>query len=584
MAENGYRRIVMTQVVLRALLVCLLIPASVLAASPTLNITGGSDALQDNIRSYLDVGSRSCQLSRWHQGSFTRDLDESISNAGRALGFYRMQFETEMVQEDDCWSLNVSLTPGPQVTYQSITTSLEGEGKDNPVLLQALASTSMALGKPLNHAEYENYKSKLLHAASGQGYFDATFVRSEVLVTSEQDAARVTVILETGQRYRIGDITVTHDILSDKLINRYVNIQEGQDYQSEKLVELKSQLLSSNYFGSVTVEPRLNELADGEVPVSIDLSAGPRHSYSAGVGYTSDIGPRILLGYENRYLNDAGHNLDVTVNASEVITTYQVGYTIPLQRPAFEFLRVFTGYSQEEINRSVSNKLATGVNYSSWETSRWLNNLALSYEEEEYMFGDDPSSTSELIIPMYSTTYSYADSIKYPRRGWSVFARVKGADDSLGSSTDFAQVYGRLKWILLAASGRLLFRVEGGLTEVDDFSKLPISQRFFAGGDASVRGYDYKTLGPRNDDDVVVGGSRLITGSVEYDQKVYGDFVLAAFYDEGSAFDKGYLDRYRGVGVGFRWLSPVGPVRADIARALDGPESWRLHLSVGPDL
>lgn len=162
--------------------------------------------------------------------------------------------------------------------------------------------------------------------------------------------------------------------------------------------------------------------------------------------------------------------------------------------------------------------------------------------------------------------------------------RVKGASKAAGSSTDFVQAFGRLKLIFPVAEGRLLMRLEGGMTEVGDFSRLPISQRFFAGGDASVRGYDFKTLGPVNDEGIVLGGSRLLSGSVEYDQKVYGDLVLAAFYDEGSAFNEGYLEPYRGAGFGLRWLSPVGPVRADIAKALDGHGGWRLHLSVGPDL
>ncbi|MDO3387862.1 autotransporter assembly complex family protein [Gilvimarinus sp. SDUM040013] len=574
----------MSHLLLRCLVFVALLPFTALAASPKLEISGGNDSLQNNIRAYLAVPERNCELSPWHKGSFSQEITEKVTDAGRALGYYHLQFESHIVEKDGCWTVTVTLQPGNPVVYASVVAHLEGDGAENPVLQKTIASNPMIVGATFNHSEYESYKSRLLHTASSQGFFDARFIRSQVLVSREDNSARVTLILNTGSRYRIGKITINHDILNRSLIDRYVQLQSGQAYRSEDLVSLKSEFQSSGYFESVTVEPRLGELSGGEVPVSIDLLAGSKHHYVIGAGYSSDTGARIRLGYENRYINSAGHNLDATVNASEVITTYQLGYSIPMARPAYQVLRLYTGFSQEDINDSISNRLVTGLNYSSWESSQWLNNYGLSYEEEEFSFGEDPSTHSEFVIPMFSTSYTMADGVKYPRRGWSAFVRVKGASDSVVSSTDFAQVFGRLKLIFPAGEGRIMVRFEGGITEVDDFSKLPISQRFFAGGDASVRGYDYKTLGPVNDDDIVVGGSRLVTSSIEYDRKVYGDFVLAAFYDEGTAFNKGYLDPYRGIGVGLRWLSPVGPVRADVAKALDGHEGWRLHLSVGPDL
>lgn len=574
----------MSQGVVRLLLIPFFAFAAGVNAAPSLELRGGSDALRDNIQAYLDVGSQSCRLARWHVRALGQELDRKMEEAARALGYYHLQSEKTFTRTEDCWNLQVDLTPGPQVAYEQVTVLVEGEGANNRDLERARGNGILREGETLNHGRYESYKSRLLQAADAQGYFDARYRVAEVLVSQERNTARVNLILDTGARYRIGDIRIEHDILSDDLIDRYVTLETGQVYESEDLVKLKSELQSSNYFGSVSVEPQLNALKDDQVPVNIELLRGPKHSYSVGAGYASDIGPRILLGYENRYLNSRGHSLDATVNASEVITTYQVGYSIPMARPAYEVLRVYTGYTQEDINDSISNRLATGVNYSSWETSEWLNNFGLSYEEEEFRFGDAPATTSELVIPMYSTSYTSSRDVKYPRRGWNLLVRVKGASQAVVSSTDFAQVYSRVKMILPLGEGRLLLRAEGGVTEVDDFSKLPISQRFFAGGDASVRGYDYKTLGPKNDDGIVIGGSRLLTASVEYDQKVYGDFSLAAFYDEGTSFNKGYLDPYRGVGVGVRWISPVGPVRADIAKALDGDEGWRVHLSVGPDL
>jgi translocation and assembly module TamA len=172
----------------------------------------------------------------------------------------------------------------------------------------------------------------------------------------------------------------------------------------------------------------------------------------------------------------------------------------------------------------------------------------------------------------------------------------------LGSDTDFAQAWVSAKHIngfgplfgvvpLLGLSrARLLLRAEAGLTEYADFDELPASIRFFAGGDSSVRGYDYQSLGPTDDNGDVSGGPQLLVGSAEVDYRVWRKWAVAAFIDAGNAFylddtpSFGDINFARGVGVGLRWLSPLGPIRFDVAKALDVNQSVRFHLSMGPDL
>ena len=111
--------------------------------------------------------------------------------------------------------------------------------------------------------------------------------------------------------------------------------------------------------------------------------------------------------------------------------------------------------------------------------------------------------------------------------------------------------------------------------------------RYFAGGDYSVRGYDFETLGPSDDTGNVVGGSHKLVGSVEFDQRVWGRWSAAAFFDSGNAFDDFSKLRFKsGVGAGLRWYSPLGPVRIDLAFPLDddAPDDWRIHVTLGPDL
>jgi translocation and assembly module TamA len=114
---------------------------------------------------------------------------------------------------------------------------------------------------------------------------------------------------------------------------------------------------------------------------------------------------------------------------------------------------------------------------------------------------------------------------------------------------------------------------------------LPPSQRFFAGGDRSVRGYRYERLGPTDASGAVTGGRYLVTASVELDYLFFRNYGAAVFFDAGNAANHPWPDLKRSVGIGMRWLSPVGMLRIDIAHPLDDPDTdYRLHLSIGTDL
>jgi len=189
-------------------------------------------------------------------------------------------------------------------------------------------------------------------------------------------------------------------------------------------------------------------------------------------------------------------------------------------------------------------------------------------------------------MPGVDWTKLVADDTLRPSAGHRLNFELRGAADSLGSDTSFVQTAVSAKWIWsLPNAARILVRGSLGTTWADNFNELPPSVRFFAGGDTSVRGYEYDSLGPLDADGEVVGGSSLAVASVEYEHPVVPGWSVAAFVDSGNAFDGSDLDARTGVGVGFRWQSPLGPIRVDVAKPLDGDDRGaRLHISFGPDL
>jgi translocation and assembly module TamA len=129
----------------------------------------------------------------------------------------------------------------------------------------------------------------------------------------------------------------------------------------------------------------------------------------------------------------------------------------------------------------------------------------------------------------------------------------------------------------------LLTRIEGGTTLCNSLEDLPPSVRFFAGGDRSVRGYAYQSLGPKDVFGDVTGGKHLLVGSIELEKAIAKIFGVAAFYDVGNAFNSfGHMDLQQGVGLGIRLYTPVGPIRLDLARQVGVKDpDFRIHFTVG---
>ena len=217
----------------------------------------------------------------------------------------------------------------------------------------------------------------------------------------------------------------------------------------------------------------------------------------------------------------------------------------------------------------------------------WLQNIFSNFQRENSALNTvtvNSHESSNLTISGINWTRTAADDPIFPTRGWRVFTQLSGASNAFLSDLSFLQLYASGKLVHTVGPGRALLRVEAGTTLVDGVSELPVSIRYFTGGDQSVRGYQFGSLGALNDLGEVIGGKHLLTASVEYDFSVRPSWKLAVFMDAGNSFaDFNTVTLNKSAGLGLRWLSPIGPIRADIAKGLDGG-NFRLHITMGPDL
>lgn len=556
-------------------------------------VAGLTEELENNVRAYLsiaDLGEKGAEASQPVTESNVRRLHAAaraeIERALQPFGYYEPTIRSQLRRVDTDWIARYDIDAGPATVVDGVEIRAVGEGSEAPAVRTALAAAAFAAGEPLRHAKYEAAKTQLFEAARGAGYLDAAYQRAEIRVRREERKADLHLVLDTGPRYYFGPIAIEQEILDPTFVARYVSIAPGEPFDSNRLIELQLALGDSGYFSEVTVDVQRAEAVDRRIPIVVHTSPRATQEYTVGFGYGTDTGPRLKLGTEFRRLNEHGHRVNVDLRISDIDTTAAVEYRIPVKNVETDSLSFRGSLGTREIGDLDTDQASLGMTlHDHWhgferrlylvgERERWTESGA---ELTENVFYPGMELTSRNVVD--------AESL-LTRKGYSWTADLRGGSESLGSATSFlrARVAGNLV-LPLAERMRFLLRAEYGAMSVGDLSVLPPSQRFFAGGDRSVRGYRYQRLGPADATGAVVGGRYLVTANAEVDYLFFRNYGAAVFYDAGNAANEPWPSVKRSYGIGMRWRTPVGMLRIDIAHPLDDPDTdYRLHLSIGADL
>lgn len=556
-------------------------------ARPQFVVTGVDGALRDNVLAHLRLDDETCDTPSWRVRRLYREAEQQAQTAVRAYGYYNARVEKAFEQTSECWSVRLTIDPGQPVRLREVDVRVTGAGTGSPEFENLVRDIPFVAGKPLSHDDYEKFKRRFPSAADRFGYFDADFVTSRVDVYPDEFAADITLIFDTGVRYTFGEVTFDQDVVRPALARGYVDFEAGQPYESRRITRLYEALLTTGYFYGVDIRTTPNGAPDYDVSVAIRMNAAKFRSYTGGVGFGTDTGIKLRAGFHHRRLNRKGHQLELNGSWSSVIAEAGAIYRLPLNDPRRNWLSFSTGYKREDNSSADSETWKVGAKIFRQQTENWLRTYFVDFGYEEFVVGVDDGD-SVLVIPGVSWEHTLKKGPPRPLSGVKANLEISGAAEALLSDTTFAQVraFGKFAHPLWPGA-RGLGRAELGATVKSEFDDLPASIRFFAGGDVSVRGYDFKSLGPKDDLGLVVGGSHLAVFSYEIDQLIRENWALAAFVDAGNAFDDfDNLDFQVGVGAGVRWFSVLGPIRIDIAVPLasDAPDSWRLHISLGPDL
>jgi len=566
----------------KCLLLLSLMPVAGLAE---LSVTGVDGDLEKNIRAYVSLASEPCDAEPWRIRRRYRALQAEVNKSLEPFGYYNARIETALENSEDCWHASLNVDPGEPVKLRTIEIDIDGAAALDPAFGDLLQPVSLQPGEILRHAHYERYKRALQVRAGERGYVEAVFTDSRLDVWPEEGAADITIRFESGPRYLFGEIRQEQSFLETRLVDGMLELQPGTPYDGREIARAYRDLSNSNYFARIDVVPEVDSAKDGQIPIRISLYPADRIEYTIGVGASTDTGPRFRAGHRNNRINTAGHRIISDVGISPDVQAITSEYRIPLRDPRTEWFSLAGALSNEEVDTFDNETQRFGLRWTKAINKSWLRTLSLDFTNESFIVGND-KDTSRSLVPAIAFDHKRSDRDLFPSSGRRLGAELRGTGAVLGSDTSYLQSSAWARWISsFGSENRILTRLNVGVTTAGDFAGLPPSVRFFAGGDESVRGFDYNSLGPKDVDGNVIGGSNLLTVSIEYERHLTGNFYGAFFVDAGNAFDDADVDPAVGTGFGIKWRSPLGPLRFYLGFPLNQDESGvRVHLRLGADL
>ncbi len=563
----------------------LLLPLVAFAAMAGVRIEGVDGDLARNVHGFVALADEPCDAPRWLVQRRFREVEKETRRALEPFGYYDPNIETTLDTGEDCWEVTIRIDPGEPVVLRNVDISVAAAPGDESLFADVVALPGLSPGDALRHADYEKLKESLQVRAAERGFAEATFSQNTIDVWPDELAADVAVKFDTGPRYDFGDVTLEQSFLDDRLVYAFLDFETGMPYDNRLLTAAYNDLSVSGYFSRIELIPDYDRAADRRIPVRVRLEPAARIEYTVGAGLSTDTGPRARAGFQNRRLNAKGHRVKADLGLSTVLQALSAEYRKPLRDPRSEWLAYTAGVTLEDTDTSKSDASRVGVRRSKRLNPDWMRTIALDLAYEQFEVAG-LSSDSRLVLPAVLYDFKRADRDIFPTRGRRLSLEVRGTAQLLGSDTEFLQTIATARIVRsITADSRLLARVTAGFTAKSEFQELPPSVRFFAGGDDSVRGFGYEDLGPTDASGNVIGGSRLLVASAEYEHRLSGNFHWAAFVDAGNAFEQFDVDPAIGAGIGLKWVSPIGPLRFYLAHPLNKSDrNVRLHIRLGPDL
>ena len=573
-------------------LLILLLMSSAAGAATTLkfSVVGIEGEQKKNVLAYLGAAPESDENRR----NFVVSARDKVESALQALGYYQPEIEIDLQRTEPKWRLSIVVNAGEPVRVRDINIQILGAAANDDNFTRLTSDTGFSSGDVLHHGRFESFRENVLSLGQRRGYLRGEIVASRIEVQVEAGTADVMLWYDSGPRLRFGEIIVDNTLIDSDLFDSMLTFQSGDYFDQVRLQQLQSRLQRTHYFSSVIVLPQRKRSLGDRVPIMVNLQRAKRHSFDAGVGYSTDTEERMSLTWRTPRINRHGHSQQTRLEYSPINPSGRFTYSIPVSDPLTDVVQLWARVEENEFGDIDSRQNELGIKRET-KNRNWIYGYSLRELNESWDIAGYSASNDYLLFGGSVSRRTHRGSIVDPEWGFSQLYTVEAAADQLGSDLDLLRFTAALRYVVTPVPrNRVVTRLDLGQIKIakGDRRDLAPSLAFFAGGSQSIRGYAYQSLGdeltvvePNGETKTfVVGGDRLAIGSLEYQYYFTDTWRGALFVDAGDAFNGGDFDAKVGAGFGVHYVTPVGPVRVELANSVseDDP-SWRLLFAIGAE-
>ncbi|KVG83279.1 hypothetical protein WJ36_10995 [Burkholderia ubonensis] len=498
-------------------------------------------------------------------------------------GYFSPIVRTDVRTRDGKRSVQIAVDPGPQTVVSSVDLTFNGPvGSEDPKQEAATRfAFSLKTGEPFTQAGWDAAKGAALRQLQSRRYLGAKITASEARIDPRTQRATLAVTFDSGPTFTIGKVDVEGvRRYPEKIVTNVNPLSEGEIYDVQRITELQRQLQNTPYYASVAIDVGNDTEKPDQTPVHVKVSEYPYNSVRGGVGYATDTGPHIQGAYT--YLDTFGAAWPLTVSGRlDQIQQYgQVQLSMPPGSRAWTN-SVLASYTNTDVSDTRIYSARVGVQRT--RTGQYIDYAysLMFYQDRLKQNGAGPTM-SRALVPQWAWTRRNVDDPLFPRSGNLIHAEAGFAIKNVLTDQTFIRGYARgQQYVPIGKRDLFVFRAElGGVFTSGSSTGVPASLLFRAGGSNSVRGYGYQSIG-NSVAGSVLPTKYLTTGTAEYQHWFNRDWGAATFFDVGTATDAwGEKVFYKGVGIGARWRSPVGPINVDLAYGLRN-HSVRPYLTLG---
>jgi translocation and assembly module TamA len=554
------------------------------------SVSGVEGEALDNIQAWLGNPPETAQA----RSNFLFTAEERVDSALRALGYYNAYIQLEITREEPEWRLKVVVEAGEQVRIRSVDVQIDGEAVQDQAFARLLADIPLRVGDPLHHGDFDAFRRRIQSLGLSRGYFSGEISRSIAAVEPRGRTADIELHYASGERYQFGAVSFDEEVIDGELLEPLLMFEPGDPYDQAKLQESQAQLQRTGYFATVILRPDLDMTRDLSVPLELSVYPAKRHNFDLGVGFSTDTRERLSATWRTPKLNRHGHSQETRIQYSSINPSGRFTYMIPMSHPLNDVLQLGARWEDNEFGDIDSDQRELSVRREK-KKDEWVYSYHLRGLNEAWSIEDFRRENDYLLPGFWLSRRDRTGSAVNPDAGFSQLYRMEVASEHAGSDVDLVRVGANFNHIKsLGERHRLVSRLEIGAVFISDEDRADLapSLNFFAGGSQSIRGFSYQSVGNEvtfiDEEGVertlVVGGERLLVGSVEYQYRLNENWRGAVFVDGGDAFDEGDFDWNYGAGFGVHYLTQIGAVRLELANPItkDDP-SWRFHLAIGAE-